>query len=230
MNRQLIEIASWRLVSELMRRYPNKYTVIQTYPGGGMYDCLSLFTKKDHLHVADFNREGSFHVFLEGAKSSSDIWQMMFNAYDMKKDVLNRVSELLRMPVPVKLPSSTPEIVCYRFISAFLSQTVFTRDEWRCINGYFDSSAPYAESGMIKDYEKYPGAIERLRTKQKDDIENEPSYRFWFLRKDKNSHICLETTGNAWSDNGSSYNLMELYKKDKRMWPLVCRIAGRLLP
>jgi len=229
MNRQLIEVASWRLVSEIIRRYPEKYTVIQTYPGGGMYDCLSLYTKKDHLHIADLNREGSFHVFLEGAKSSFDIWQMMFNTHDLKKDILNRVSEALRMPVPAKLPPSTPEILCYRFIATFLSHTAFTRDNWRCRNGFFDSSAPYECGGEIKDFEKFPGAIDRLRTKQKTDIEDEPSYRFWFLSKDENSHICLETTGNAWSDNGSSYKLMELYKKEKRIWPLVYRVGGHLL-
>jgi len=161
MNRQLIEVASWRLVSEIIRRYPEKYTVIQTYPGGGMYDCLSLYTKKDHLHIADLNREGSFHVFLEGAKSSFDIWQMMFNTHDLKKDILNRVSEALRMPVPAKLPPSTPEILCYRFIATFLSHTAFTRDNWRCRNGFFDSSAPYECGGEIKDFEKFPGAIDR---------------------------------------------------------------------
>ena len=229
MNRQLIEIASWCLVNEIMRRYPNRYTIIQTHPGGGMYDCLSLFTKKGHIHVADLNREGSFHVFLEGACSSFDIWQMMSKEDDMK-DVLNRVSEALRMPIPSKLPPSTPEIVCYRFIASFLSQTAFTRDKWRCRNGCFDSSAPYARGGKIKDFEKFPGAVDRLRTNKKDDIENESSYRFWFLRKAENSHICVETTGNVWSDNGNSYNLMELYKKEKRIWPLVNRIGGYLLP
>jgi hypothetical protein len=41
-NRQLIEIASWRLISDICRRYPETFTIIETHPGGGLYDCLSL--------------------------------------------------------------------------------------------------------------------------------------------------------------------------------------------
>jgi len=61
MNRQLVEIASWRIVSELMRRYPRKFHVIETHPCSGQYDCLALYTP-DGTHVADFNRGGRFRI------------------------------------------------------------------------------------------------------------------------------------------------------------------------
>jgi hypothetical protein len=62
MNSQLVEIASWRLLSELHRRHPTQFTVIATHPGGGQYDCLLIFDTEQR-HIADFNRKGSLHVF-----------------------------------------------------------------------------------------------------------------------------------------------------------------------
>jgi len=46
MNSQKREISSWKIVSELMRRFPNKFTVIEAHPSGGTYDCLSLYSAK----------------------------------------------------------------------------------------------------------------------------------------------------------------------------------------
>ncbi len=45
-NQQLVEIASWRIVSELIRRHPEKFTVIETHPGGVQYDCLTLYDEQ----------------------------------------------------------------------------------------------------------------------------------------------------------------------------------------
>ena len=50
-NKQLIEIASWRIVSELYRRHPGKFKIIETHPGGGQYDCLSL--QAENQDIAD---------------------------------------------------------------------------------------------------------------------------------------------------------------------------------
>ena len=87
MNRQLVEIASWKIVSELTRRYPGKFTVLETHPGGGQYDCLSLYDKKQE-HIASFNRAGRFHVFasFDGIKQREpyEIWPAMNENYDQK--------------------------------------------------------------------------------------------------------------------------------------------------
>lgn len=37
----ILEAASWRLTAELVRRYPNRFSVIETHPGGGQYNCKS---------------------------------------------------------------------------------------------------------------------------------------------------------------------------------------------
>ena len=70
---RLCKIASWRLVGELHRRVPGAFNVYETHPGGGMYDCLSLYDRNAE-HIADFNRGGSLHFFnrLDGRTSPTE--------------------------------------------------------------------------------------------------------------------------------------------------------------
>ncbi len=39
----LIQAAAWWVAAELIRRHPDRLTVIETHHGGGIYDCLSIF-------------------------------------------------------------------------------------------------------------------------------------------------------------------------------------------
>ena len=205
MNRQLIEIASWQVINELHRRHPTKFKVIETHPGGGMYDCLSIFSTADRepRHIADFNRAGRLHIF-------------------------DKVTDLLGLSIPQKRPPSTPTTLVYRFISAFLTHTAFGVEDWRCRNGFIDTSG-YG-GGVSSVFDKFPQAQERLRVELKDDIFQSPAYRFWFLRKNEKPVLCLETTGTLWNKKGKEFNLAELYKEERRVWPMVIKVAGDLLP
>lgn len=60
---QLAETLSWRLLTKFWQRFPDRYALIETHPGGGMYDCLSLAECKDGFHsILDVNRGGSLHL------------------------------------------------------------------------------------------------------------------------------------------------------------------------
>ena len=228
-NKQLIEIASWRIVSELYRRHPDKFKIIETHPGGGQYDCLSLYT--DNKHIADFNRVGRLHVFEPFTRSRNDvrpykIWDAMLREHNLKK-VLDKVSLMIGLKVPKKLPPSNPTTIVYRFIAAFLSHAVFGINEYECRNGFLDSSGESSE--VVSDFDKFPEARERLEVVQDDDILREPSYRFWFLKKNNQPLLCIETTGFAWNLRNQRYNLMKLYREKRRIWDVVYNVAGEFL-
>lgn len=226
MNTQLIEVASWRIVSELHRRYSGHFVMVETHPGGGQYDCLSLF--HDKRHIADFNRVGNFNVFsCKQDPSSKSIWQLL--AEEPPQDVLDQVCRRLDLNIPAKLPPSTSEVIVYRFIAAFLSHSVFGREKWECRNGYYDSSG-MGECGVSHLFNQFPEAKERLRVSVPNDLLEIPAYRFWFVIRDYKPLICLETTGTVWNDKGQSFDLVKLYKKEKRIWPVVMAVAGYLLP
>lgn len=233
MNKQLREISSWRIISELTRRFPGKFTIIETHPGGGTYDCLSLYTKKEE-HLADFNRGGTFHVFMsfDGLRKEDpcyDIWSELFKTDDYK-EVLDNICRMMGLKVPKHLPSSTATVIVYRFIAAFLAHSYMGLEYWECRNGMFDSSAPYECGGVKSDFDSFPGAKERLRVSLKGDILNQPAYRFWFLKRNSEPLVCLESSGSLWTKDGRTYDLMGMYKKERRIWPLIVQTAGDLLP
>jgi len=182
-NRQVIEAASWRLVCELFRRYPDRFVLIQTHPGGGVYDCLALLNR-DHKEVAGFNRDGSMRVCdppgeVDPTKTYSDIWRQVVEADDLKT-VVDRIAATLRLPRVHHLPKGTPEVIVYRLIADFLAHTVFGRVEWRCLNGFEDTSG-VGGGVRTKWFDRFPLAKDGLRERRKDDVLGEPAYRFWFI-------------------------------------------------
>lgn len=137
---------------------------------------------------------------------------------------LNHDADIRKIKLPV-----TPEVLVYRFIAAFLGHSAFGKDSWECRNGYFDSSG-MEEYGINPAFDLFPYAKERIRVSLSSDFLQTPAYRFWFIKKNGKPVICLETTGAAWISEGQSFDINELYKKEKRIWPVVWSVAGHFLP
>jgi hypothetical protein len=223
MNHQLVEIASWRVVSELYRRYPGKFKIIETHPGGGQYDCLGLYDERNQ-NIADFNRNGSLHL-----PRGRLTWQEILDASDSKK-MLDNICQMMGFPKVENILPSTPTTLVYRFIATFLTHATFGIHRWECRNGYEDTSG-YG-GGVVSDFEGFPSAQERCKVKLEDDILKQPAYRFWFLRKEDKPLLCLETVGLLWIQNDlKTYNLMDLYNHNNRhIWLTVVSVAGALMP
>lgn len=58
----VLEAASWRLASELVRRHPDRLRILRTHPGGGQYDCLTVTTRAADGGVIQLNRLGTIQV------------------------------------------------------------------------------------------------------------------------------------------------------------------------
>jgi len=59
----LLEAASWRLASELVRRHPSAVRLIRAHPGGGQYDCLCVVPHETGLEGGvNLNRNGTIQV------------------------------------------------------------------------------------------------------------------------------------------------------------------------
>lgn len=231
LSRQLLEAMSWRLVSEMARRYP-EVKVIETHPGGGLYDCLDLRFAGDHslAHPSiALNREGSAHFFdSDGYLQSWDsFWDDYLAAADPKA-IIDRVCERASLPTHEELPASTPPVVTYRFIAAFLAHALLGRRRWECRNGYFDSSG--AESGRNSWFDSFAAAAHLVDVRLPDDLLGNSAYRFWFLLLEGRPQLCLETTGMAWDLEGTEFDLMRLYRVRHRIWPVVSFVGGDLLP
>jgi hypothetical protein len=230
MNRQLREIISWRLISEIFRCYPNRFDLAETHPCSGQYDCLSLYDAQGR-HILDLNRGGSLHTFINCRTGEYDhqtderIWDKALTTDDIK-DVVTEALDRIGLAWPKKRPAITPKILTYRFIADFLSHAAFGRDQWRCTNGCFDSSE-YG-FGEVKDFKLFPAAKESMRDMPKKF--NNPAYNFWFIRKNNDPLLCLSENGMVWRCDGKTYDLAKLYTHDRRIWNLIMQVAGDLLP
>ena len=230
MNSQLIEIGSWRVVSELHRRYPTKFTVIETHPGGGQYDCLSLFDVEQR-HIADLNRKGRLHVFETFDRSKPPepfhVWREVFSEHNIK-ETLDKISSMLGLSIPPKLPPSNKSTLAYRFITELLTHSAFGIHRWECRNGCFDTSG-YG-GGVASSFESFARAPTSLRLALPTDTLGNPAYRFWFIYKNNTPVLCIETNGTVWNKNGTEFKLADLYASKHSIWQVVMKIAGDLLP
>jgi len=196
-----------------------------------MYDCLSLYNT-NLVHIADLNRAGRFHVFhrCDGSDTIPEPfeWQEIFGVED-PKDTVDKISAMLGLPVPAYLPADTPETLVYRFIAHFLTHSAFGREVWECRNGFCDTSGH--GGGVVDDFDGFPEAQKRLQIHLPDDMNGEPAYRYWFLRKNGMAVLCLEKSGTVWLRDGKHSDLVSLYKREEQhLWQMITSIAGTILP
>jgi hypothetical protein len=199
-RRQLIETASWRIVTELMRRYPNELYVFETHPA--IYDCLSIYDIAGR-HLADFNRLGTFHNSVGDLSADGmDIWSVMLDE-GSTLTILNRICSTLNLHPVNMLPASNMRVKTYKFIADWVALKSFDIHEYRVRNGYYFIGEH--RSWTQEDYFGFfPEANERLRVSLKDDHLRTPSTRFWFLMRGSEVIACVETSGLFWSRDGFS--------------------------
>jgi hypothetical protein len=210
--------------------------VIETHSGGGQYDCLELLLPSDRSAASKprivLNRNGSAHFLTEAGTECSPGWTDFwadFMANDDPLQTMLRLEESAQIDSPRRLSPSTPAVLTYRFIAAFLSHSVFGREDWECRNGFLDTSG--SKCAVRGDwFAAFPGAAERLVQPADDDLLGQPAYRFWFLVRGDRPSLCLETNGTAWDKEGLEFDLMRLHRARRRIWPVVSFVAKDLLP
>jgi hypothetical protein len=228
-RRQLLEIASWRIATEIVRRRPKDLRILELHPGGGSYDCLAVFD--DRLHsLIHLNRNGTIHLFRTVAGgdvpdcSSNPDWDIAFSEQPLDA-VVKRLCDCIRLPTPTKLPPSTSRVFVYRLIADWLAHTAFTLEDWSCRSGFYDTSD--IGGGVIERwFDLFPGAKGRLRVPSKEVAASNSAYRFWFLCRDGEPVFCTETTGTGWDLSGTAFDLWADYRQARRVWPVLCHALG----
>ena len=135
-------------------------TVVETHPGGGQYDCLTLLD--DGVHI-DINRIGSIHVH-KGRKGPA--MSLMDHATWIRavvqpggaRKVTEQLLDAAGLPFPARRPASTPRVLTYRVIARLLAARVLDRPDWDVRSQFVDTSGygggiaepvPWPEMGMV---------------------------------------------------------------------------------
>jgi hypothetical protein len=97
--------------------------------------------------------------------------------------------------------------------------------------GYADTSGHLGGGVRRELFDPFPMLKERLGVRTSDDFLEEPAYRFWFLVRGDEPLLGFEAgTGSAVSLDGAYCDLMDLYRtSNRRLWPVIWKVAGQLL-
>ena len=233
--RQLEEVLSWRIVTELWRRFPSDFTLIEAHPGGGQGDCLMLVIDGPvKMFAIDVNRGGgSMHICKEafGLGDDTTLVSDWVNRMLQPKPerFLDEICKEARLVSPKPLPPSTPATIVYRFIADFLTHSIGRLDRWECRNGYADTSG-YGGGKRNNLFKEFRSLAKEDNLRHTKTFHGEYAYNFWFLLKNETPILCLDTTGMAYRTDGSSYDLVRMYKDERRIWPLIFEVAGDMFP
>lgn len=186
-SRSVLEAASWRLASELVRRNPTVITVYQVHAVGGMADTLRVVSDGGARTV--LNRNGSIQVQSRhshgGATSQAQAgaihkldWRDYLGAPD-PRDLANRLTELAGLPVPQRLPASTAPVLVFRLLAAIAGLAVLAQPV-SITMGMTDTDS-FSGSAPAPWWREVVGPAGSLATPTKADASRglDPAYRWW---------------------------------------------------
>lgn len=217
-DRSVVEAASWRLASELVRRHPNAIRLIRGHPGGGQSDCLWLLPLVGESGDVRLNRVGTIQVLERFDGRPSDQWlptEWSEYLFAEPRGFLDRLERAAGLPTPSQVPSSTPRTLTYRVLAAIAATAFKSVHPIEIQQGYIDSSGYGA--GPNENLDGFPIDPAHLRALP-DDLFDEARYRFWILVRDGGPVLAVDQAdGFAWTPHGASpIELMALYKQSRR--------------
>lgn len=233
-SRQLRETVSWRIVTELWRRFPEQFVLLETHPADGQYDCLTLYERgNDSGARLELNRNGSLHIHQDfSGRIAPSCWEdwlsRMITAPPER--FLDELTGSLGLQIPKKLPISSASTITYRFIGEFLTHSIGRREFWECRNGVLDSSG-WGGKGRRDDlFVLFPEISRNAVPRRHDILALSTDYFYWFLLKEHDPLLCLNTDGALFTRAGEVFSLPSLFQKTRSIWGIIGQVAGDLLP
>jgi hypothetical protein len=217
-DRSVLEAASWRLASELVRRHPRTTRVIHTHPGGGLYDCLTITSPTGDGGTVHLNRNGTIQVHARFDGRPDEDWEPTdWDDYLRAdpRDFLDRLERACGLPTPAHVPSSRPATLTYRLLAALAATAVKSVHPIEIHSGQLDTSG--YDSGPNLALDSFSGIPEERRRAQDDDLFRQAGYRFWIVLRDHVPILAFDQeVGMAWTQHhGEGFDVMDLYERSR---------------
>ncbi|WP_433303945.1 hypothetical protein ACQP2F_13470 [Actinoplanes sp. CA-030573] len=215
---------SWWLAGEIVRRHPG-ITLVETHPGGGTYDCLTLM--RDHATLIDINRAGSIHVGGEGRPAGMS-FESLFD-HENPAEIIALVEQGAGLRSAGSAPVTTPTALAFRVAAQVLALTVNDKRRWDVRSERVDSSGMDG-GGRRWFVDRFPIAAERARQRRPDDLLGDPYYRYWGVTSNGEAVAVLDTDGFAYVGE-QALHLPSLYQAhNRRLTPTVAAAFAAVLP
>lgn len=217
-DRTVVEAASWRLASELVRRHPTALRLIRGHPDGGQSDCLSLLPLIGDQGDVRLNRTGTIQVLGRFDGHLADRWrptEWSEYLFAEPRRFLDRLEREAGLPTPSRVPSSTPRTLTYRVLAAIAATAFKSVHPIEIQQGFIDSSGYGA--GPNPSLDGFPIDPKRLRA-QPDDFFGEARYRFWIVVRDQMPVLAVDQADAfAWTPpDPTPMQLIGMYKRSRR--------------
>lgn len=218
-DRSVLEAASWRLASELVRRHPERVRLIRAHPGRGQSDCLWIMPSDGTCGDIRLNRHGTIQVLerFDGRPSANwppTEWDAYLRADP--REFLHRLEHAAGLPQPPHVPPATPTTLTYRILAAIAATAVKAVHPIEIQPGYIDTSG-YG-GGHNEALRSFPAIPADLLRSLDDDFYGQPGYRFWVVLRDDVHILSFEQRdGVAWTPHHTkAFPLMKAYQKKRR--------------
>lgn len=218
-DHSVLEAASWRLASELARRHPKPVRVARTHPGGGTYDCLTLFDMANGPGRIQLNRNGTIQV-QERFDGREPTWEPTEWDEYLRADpreFLHRLEVAAGLPTPSSVPPSTPRTLTLRVLATITSTAVKSVDPIEIVPGFIDTSG-WTGGVNETDFASFSAIPDDLKRPQESDGAWDPGYRFWFVHRNDVPILAFEQhSGLVWiAHHDVTFELMSLYDESRR--------------
>lgn len=211
LERRLIFVQSWWLTSEIIRR-TSGLGIIETHPGGGQSDCLSVIRwgSQQPQTIAHLNRDGTIHV---GDDMLPQItWEEDRQSPDRHRCVkliesragLEAAGQAARTTAPVLVAR-----IAYHLLLTSLNDTA----TWDIRNVRLDTSGYGNGDG---DVIGFPSAETAVGQRRGDDPWGDSRYRFWHVLKGEQRLGVLDNDGLLHLRGREPVDLMSLYRSSGR--------------
>lgn len=226
----IINALAWWVASELIRRHPRELRVIETHPGGGMYDCLTLVSRDRGATMMQLNRTGRIQIrYTDRGDHNQEFyaeWLPLLRLGRQRKLFIKSIEEALNLPTRSNALPTHHHSVGVRLIANLAGRIAFSNKTWDIRNVMEDTSG--VGGGP---HDKWMASFPQLDfPRLQMDFLGSPHYRYWCLLDFKKEPIlCIDVDrGLAWRSPAGWYDLMDLYSSNSSIDFLVQQVAPSL--
>jgi len=239
--RRLAEVTAWRLLTEMVRRHPERLWIRHAPLEGMPYDCLALCDRTTLKGLLLVNRMGTGASVTEDgpavrwtsawgdlvdSEASVAYWSVgspesnPFNrvAMPIRQWIARRESELGLVPPRNNLPASTPSSLALRWIAQFLAVQLASEFPWYSYSGGHDLTERTAD--LHPHHREWQAA---------HSAEDHP--RVWLLIRggEDRARYAVSDTGDLWTQT-DHFQLSREHQSGAGMTQLLVKTIGTDLP